>query len=78
MVAALRGHARYLVPPSVEQEILELAGRYGRVAITRDGVCLRCTCLDELAAERLFRDRDVGQHLTEQGYSYQVVIADDR
>jgi hypothetical protein len=48
------------------------------VAITRDGVCLRCTCLDELTAERLFRDRDVGQHLTEQGYSYQVVIADDR
>jgi DNA excision repair protein ERCC-3 len=36
------------------------------VAITRDGVCLRCTCLDELTAERLFRDRDVGQHLTDR------------
>jgi DNA excision repair protein ERCC-3 len=66
MVAALRGHARYLVPPSVEQEILELAARYGRVVITRDGVNLRCTCLDELTAERLSRDRDAGQHLTER------------
>jgi len=74
MVAALRGHARYPVPPSVEQEILELAGRYGRVAITRDGVCLRCTCRDELTAERLFRDRDAGQHLTDRidGTSFRV------
>src|ERR1700739_3321810 len=30
MVAALREHARYPVPPNVEQEILELADRYGR------------------------------------------------
>jgi DNA excision repair protein ERCC-3 len=66
MVAALRGHARYLVPPSVEQEILELAGRYGRVVITRDGACLRCTSLDELTAERLSRDRDAGQHLADR------------
>ena len=66
MVAALRGHARYLVPPSVEQEILELAARYGRVVITRDGVCLHCTCLDELTAERLSRDRDAGQYLTDR------------
>src|SRR5437867_11819569 len=34
IVAALRQHARYVVPPSVERELLELAGRYGRVAIT--------------------------------------------
>jgi DNA excision repair protein ERCC-3 len=74
MVAALRGHARYLVPPSVEQEILELAGRYGRVVITHDGVCLRCTCLDELTAERLSRDRDAGQHLADRidGTSFRV------
>ena len=31
MVAALREHARYAVPANVEQEILELAARYGRV-----------------------------------------------
>ena len=66
MVAALREHARYPVPPSVEQEILELAARYGRVVITRDGARLRCTCLDELTAERLSRDRDAGQHLTDR------------
>jgi DNA excision repair protein ERCC-3 len=66
MVDALRGHARYPVPPSVEQEILELAARYGRVVITREGGCLRCTCLDEVTAERLSRDRDVGRHLTDR------------
>jgi len=66
MVAALREHARYQVPPSVEQEILELAARYGRVVITRDGACLRCTCLDDLTAERLSRDRDAGQFLTDR------------
>jgi hypothetical protein len=36
MVAALRRRARYGLPPSVEREILDLAGRYGRVVITRD------------------------------------------
>ena len=34
MVAALRRHARYGVPPSVEREILDLAGRYGRVVMS--------------------------------------------
>jgi DNA excision repair protein ERCC-3 len=66
MVARLREHARYTVPPSVEQEILELAGRYGRVVITRDGSGLRCGCQDEMTAERLRRDREAGQYLTEQ------------
>ena len=64
MVAALRQHARYGVPPSVEREILDLAGRYGRVVITRQGDALRCSCLDEETAERLSRDRDAGQLLT--------------
>lgn len=66
MVARLREHARYTVPPSVEQEILELAGRYGCVVITRDGNALRCSCQDEITAERLRRDREAGQYLTEQ------------
>src|SRR5437870_6302640 len=64
MVAALRQHARYGVPPSVERGILDLAGRYGRVVITRQGDALRCSCLDEETAERLCRDRDAGQLLT--------------
>ncbi len=57
MVEALREHARYAVPPGVEQEVLELAARYGRVVITRDGDWLRCTCSDNATAERLARDR---------------------
>ncbi len=64
MVAALGEHARYAVPPNVEQEILELAARYGRVVITRDGDWLRCTCLDEATAERLSRDQRAAPYLT--------------
>jgi len=66
MVEALREHARYVVPPNVEQEILDLAGRYGRVVITRDGDTLRCRCLDQVTAERLARDREVGRYLTDR------------
>ena len=66
MVTALREHARYAVPPNVEREILDLAARYGRVVITRDGDALRCTCLDQVTAERLSRDREAGQHLTDR------------
>jgi DNA excision repair protein ERCC-3 len=64
MVAALRRHARYGVPASVEREISDLADRYGRVVITRGGSSLRCSCLDEVTAERLSRDRDAGPLLT--------------
>ncbi len=49
MVEALREHARYTVPPNVEQEIRELASRYGRVVVERDGDGLRCTCQDPAA-----------------------------
>ncbi|MGH7427217.1 MAG: DNA repair helicase XPB [Candidatus Methylomirabilaceae bacterium] len=66
MVEALREHARYLVPPNVEQEIFELAARYGRVIITPDGDALRCTCCDRPTAERLARDRGTGQYLTDR------------
>lgn len=65
MVDALREHARYPVPANVEQEILELAARYGRVVITRDGDGLRCACSDEATAERLSRDREAGRYLTD-------------
>ncbi|MDP2626172.1 MAG: DEAD/DEAH box helicase [Candidatus Rokubacteria bacterium] len=66
MVAALREHARYTVPLNVEQEVLELAARYGRVVITRDGDSLRCTCLDEVTTARLSRDQAAGQYLTDR------------
>jgi DNA excision repair protein ERCC-3 len=66
MVDALREHARYPVPANVEQEIPELAARYGRVVITRDGDWLRCACSDEATAERLSRDREAGRYLTDR------------
>ncbi len=64
MVDALREHARYAVPPGVEREILDLADRYGRVVITRDGDALRCTCTDAATAERLARDAGASPYLS--------------
>ncbi len=66
MVAALCSHARYDVPASVAQRILDLATRYGRVVITRDGASLRCTCIDEITAEHLSRDPKTGSHLVDR------------
>ena len=66
MVAALREHARYPVPPNVEQEILELADRYGRVVITSDGNFLRCTCQDQLTTQRIARDTEASPYLIHQ------------
>ena len=63
MVAALRGHVRYPVPESVECQVFDLAARYGRVVITRDGEVLRCDCSDEATAELLRRDRAAGPYL---------------
>ncbi len=74
MVEALREHARYPVPPSIEQDVLELAARYGRVVITRDGDWLRCACSDESTAERLSRDCEAGSFLAMRidGVSFRV------
>ncbi len=66
MVAALHEHARYPVPENVDQTVLELAGRFGRVIITREDGMLRCTCADALVAELLSRDRQVGSYLSDR------------
>lgn len=74
MVSALRAHARYPVPESVEQEVLDLAARFGRVVISRDGDSLRCTCSDEATAELLHRDRAAGAYLKDRvdGVAFRV------
>ncbi|HSL81530.1 MAG TPA: helicase-associated domain-containing protein, partial [Thermoanaerobaculia bacterium] len=74
MVSVLREHARYPVPPSVEQEVIDLAARFGRVVITRDGESLRCTCSDEATAELLRRDRASGAYLEDRidGVTFRV------
>src|SRR5260370_24981123 len=51
MVAAPREHTRYPVPSNVEQEIIELAARYGRVVITNDGNFLRGTGQEQLTTQ---------------------------
>jgi len=66
MVAALHEHSRYPVPENVDQTVLDLAGRFGRVVITRENGTLRCTCGDELIAEFLSRDRKAGKYLADR------------
>ncbi|MDT8319276.1 MAG: helicase-associated domain-containing protein [Xanthomonadales bacterium] len=66
MVAALHEHARYPVPENVEQNVLDLAGRFGRVVITRDDGMLRCSCGDEVIAELLSRDRKTSKYLADR------------
>jgi len=66
MVAALREHAKYPVPDNVVTEVGELAARYGRVVLTKDGDALVCTCLDQPTAERLARDRAAGPLLADR------------
>ncbi len=63
MVAALREHAKYPVPDNIITEVVELAARYGRVVLARDGDSLVCSCLDRATAERLARDKAAGPML---------------
>src|SRR5712692_9332536 len=66
MVAALREHAKYAVPDNVVIQIGELAARYGRVVLTKDGDALVCTCLDPPTAERLARDQAAGPYFEDR------------
>jgi len=79
MVAALHEHARYPVPESVDQTVLDLAARFGRVVITReeDGM-LRCACADEVIAELLSRERNAGAYLRQRidATSFRVAAGD--
>jgi len=66
MIAALHEHAKYPVPENVVAQVGELAARYGRVVIARDGDGLVCTCQDRATAERLARDKAAGPLLAER------------
>ena len=74
MVVTLHEHSRYPVPENVDQTVYDLAGRFGRVVITRDDKMLRCTCGDEVIAELLSRDRQTGHYLSDRidGTSFRV------
>jgi DNA excision repair protein ERCC-3 len=64
MVRALREHSRYPVPDSVEAELQELARRYGRITLSREGGDLRLEAGDRPLAELLARDKRVGPYLS--------------
>jgi len=68
MTAALQRHAKYPVPGNVVAQIDELASRYGRVTLAREGEgdssVLICSCRDRATAELLARDKGAGPYLT--------------
>ena len=66
MIAALREHAKYPIPDNVVAEVGELAARYGRVVLTKEGDALVCTCQDRTTAERLARDKAAGPFLADR------------
>jgi DNA excision repair protein ERCC-3 len=66
MIAALREHAKYPVPDNVIAEVGELAARYGRVVLTKEGDALVCACQDRTTAERLARDKAAGPFLADR------------
>lgn len=66
MIAALREHAKYPVPDNVVTGVGELAGRYGRVVLTKEEDALVCTCRDRTTAERLARERETAPLLADR------------
>jgi len=66
MVGALREYAKYPVPQPIAVEIEELADRYGRVTLERDGEFLLMKVAGGPLAELLAREREVSRYLVER------------
>lgn len=63
IVGALEAYAKYPVPENVRTEIRDLAFRYGRLRLVRDGGGLALVCADDIAAEEIARHRSVAPFL---------------
>ena len=74
MVSRLDEHSRYPVPASLAATIEDLAGRYGRVRLGREGDSLLLSVQDRTVARLLIRDRLVGPLLQgrEDGLAFRV------
>src|SRR3954470_3719122 len=63
MVAVLARFSRFPLPANLPVDLAELAGRYGRVRLERDGERLRLVCPDAPLLEELVRQPKVRQYL---------------
>src|SRR5438309_1640391 len=55
MVAALTRYSKFALPANLAIDLAELAGRFGRVRLMRDGARLRLECKDAALLEELAR-----------------------
>src|SRR5215831_6248218 len=55
MVAVLAKYSKFPMPANLPVDLAELAGRYGRVRLERDGERLRLVCRDAPLLEELSR-----------------------
>src|SRR5438270_2106885 len=63
MVAVLARYSKFPLPANLPVDLAELAGRYGRVRLERDGDRLRLICTDAPLLEELSRQPKVRQYL---------------
>src|SRR5438477_6866915 len=63
MVAVLAKFSKFPLPGNLPVDLAELAGRYGRVKLERDGDRLRLVCPDAPLLEELSRQPKIRQYL---------------
>jgi DNA excision repair protein ERCC-3 len=63
MVAVLAKYSKFPLPANLPVDLAELAGRYGRVRLERDGERLKLICTDAPLLEELSRQPKVRQYL---------------
>jgi DNA excision repair protein ERCC-3 len=63
MVAVLAKYSKFPLPANLPTDLAELAGRYGRVRLERDGHRLRIVCADAPLLEELSRQPKIRQYL---------------
>src|SRR5438270_1319382 len=63
MVAVLAQYSKFPLPANLPVDLAELAGRYGRVRLVRDGERLRLVCTDAPLLEELSRQPKIRQYL---------------
>jgi DNA excision repair protein ERCC-3 len=63
MVGVLTQYSKFPMPANLPVDLAELAGRYGRIRLERDGERLRLICTDAPLLEELSRQPKVRQYL---------------
>ncbi len=66
MIDVLARYSKFPLPGNLAVDLAELAGRYGRIQLVRDGDRLRLICTDAPLLEELVRQPKIRQYLGDQ------------